>query len=376
MSTADRAETPVDLVRLTLVPGLGPRMQRALLDRFGDATAVLNASVNDLRSVAGIGPKLAAAITASDTREAADRMVGRCRSLGVELLSEAGEGYPRRLAEIFDPPPLLFARGRFAPRDEIAVGIVGARRCTVYGRRVAERLAGGLARAGVTVVSGLARGIDGVAHRAALAAGGRTVPVLATGVNNVYPPEHGELAEDVVGNGVLLSESPLDQAALPGMFPQRNRLIAGLSLGVIVVEASRTSGTLHTARHAMEQGRSVLAVPGSIDSLASEGCHDLVRDGAILCRGVDDVLEALGPLPTPTDTSAGDTTATVRDPRELTLTDQERAILNLVATEPRHVDEVIRGTALEPSRVLATLTVLEMKRMIRRLPGNLLVRPD
>lgn len=363
----------VDLVRLTLVPGLGPRMQRALLDRFGSGTAVLNASTNDLRSVAGIGPKIATAITDADTRAAAESMLDRCREAGVDLLVEGADDYPTRLAEIFDPPPLLYARGRFEPRDEIAVGIVGARRCTVYGRRLAGKLAGGLARAGVTVVSGLARGIDGVAHRAALEAGGRTIAVLATGVNNIYPPEHAELALDVVDRGVVLSESPLDQAALPGMFPQRNRLIAGLSLGVIIVEATRTSGSLHTARHAMEQGRSVLAVPGPVDSLASEGCHDLIRDGAILCRGVDDVLEALGPLPTPVDSEPAER---IRDPRELTLTDQERAILNLVDTQPKHVDEVIRGTALEPPRVLATLTVLEMKRMVRRLPGNLLVRPD
>jgi DNA processing protein len=352
-------------------------MQRALLEHFGEPERILAARPNELRQVAGIGPKLAEAITAADTLDGAERQLALCRELGVDLLVEGTEAYPARLAEIFDPPPLLYARGRFEPRDELAVAIVGARRCTHYGRRMTERLAGGLARAGLTIVSGLARGLDAIAHRAALDAGGRTIAVLATGLANVYPPEHAGLADEIAKRGVVASESPLHQAAVPGLFPQRNRLVSGLSLGVIVVEASRSSGALHTARHAMEQGRSVLAVPGPIDSLASEGCHDLIRDGVILCRSADDVLEALGPLPQPvtTDGNADTPRQEVRDPRELTLTDQERMVLNLVDSDPRHVDEVLRGSALEPSRILATLTVLEMKRLVRRLPGGYLVRP-
>ena len=202
-------------------------------------------------------------------------------------------------------------------------------------------------------------------------AGGRTIAVLATGLANIYPPEHAELADEVAQQGALVSESPLDQEGLPELFPQRNRIISGLSLGVLIVEASRTSGALHTARHAMEQGRDVFAVPGRIDSLASEGCHNLIRDGVPLVRNADDILEALGPLVRPV---AHSTTEQILSPRELTLSDQEREILNHLSTEPSHVDELLRGAQIESSRVLATLTVLEMKRMIRRLPGGQLVR--
>jgi DNA processing protein len=275
------------------------------------------------------------------------------------------------LSEICDPPHVLYCRGEIQSRDRLAIAIVGARRCTVYGRQQAERLADGLARAGVTIVSGLARGIDASAHRGALAAGGRTFAVMATGLAQLYPPEHAGLADEVAASGALLSESRLDQVPVAGLFPQRNRIISGLSLGVIIVEASRKSGALHTARHAMEQGREVFAVPGRIDSLASEGCHDLIRDGATLVRGVDDVLEALGPLVEPVKTEGN---GAVHDPRELTLNDQERAVLAHVLADPTQVDEIVRGAGLDSSRVLSTLTVLEMKRMIRRLPGGHYVR--
>ena len=207
--------------------------------------------------------------------------------------------YPAALGRICDPPGVLFCQGKLEPRDELAVAVVGSRRCTVYGRQQAERLAGVLARAGLTIVSGLARGIDAAAHRGALEAGGRTIAVLGTGLANIYPPEHAELAAAIARNGAVLSEVPLDTAPLPGLFPQRNRIIAGLSMGVVVVEASRNSGALHTVRHALEQGREVFAVPGRIDSLASEGCHDILRDGATLVRHADDILQGLGPLAAP-----------------------------------------------------------------------------
>jgi DNA processing protein len=241
----------------------------------------------------------------------------------------------------------------------------------LYGRQQAERLAAALARAGMTIVSGLARGIDAAAHRGALAAGGRTIAVCATGLANLYPPEHKDLAKDIVAAGAVISESPLDRGPSRGIFPQRNRIISGISLGVIIVEASRQSGALHTARHAMEQGREIFAVPGRIDSLASCGCHDLIRDGATLVRDVDDVLQELGPLLQPVARSEGDV---VQSPRELTLSDQEREVLNLLSTDPQHIDEVVAASSLETSRVLSTLTALEMRRLIRRLPGGMLVR--
>lgn len=360
-----------DTLRLQLIAGIGPRLHQVLLERFGNPQAVLAAPTEALQQVPGIGPKLAAAIVAGRAPSAAEAEWARCQKMGVTLLRRGAVDYPARLAEICDPPSLLYCRGEIAPRDGLAIAIVGSRRSTLYGQQQAERLAGALARAGLTIVSGLARGIDGAAHRGALAGGGRTIAVLGTGLANIYPPEHAELAQQVAAQGALVSESPLDQQPVPGIFPQRNRIISGLSLGVIVVEATRTSGSLHTARHALEQGREVFAVPGRIDSLSSHGCHDLIRDGATLLRHADDVLEALGPLTAPIQTAP---TETVHNPRELTLNDTERLVLNQVGSDPTHVDEVIRTANLETPRVLQTVTVLEMKRLIRRLPGGMLCR--
>jgi len=287
------------------------------------------------------------------------------------LHPQDADSYPRLLKEIFDPPTILYCRGTLQPRDELAIAIVGSRRCTLYGRQQAERLGRELARAGMTIVSGLARGIDAAAHCGALEAGGRTLAVSATGLTNLYPPEHRELADQIAEQGAIVTEFRLNQQPMPGLFPQRNRIISGLSTGVIIVEAAQKSGALHTARHGMEQGREVFAVPGRIDSLASQGCHNLIRDGVTLIRNTDDVLEALGPLVQPVKRGEQDEVYT---PREVTRSDQERQILNLVTADPKHTDEILRAAGIETSRVLSTLTVLEMKRMISRLPGGYLVR--
>jgi DNA processing protein len=369
----ERRETDTERLRrleLWLVPGLGPRLWQNLLARFHSAEAVLNASLADLQNVDGVGPKLAAAIKTSRP-EAAQREWDACLERGVNFLWQFDDGYPEPLSRIHDPPPMLYCRGELLPADALAVAIVGSRHCTLYGRQTAEKLAIALANAGLTVVSGLARGIDSSAHSGALQAGGRTLAVFATGLAEIYPPENAELANAISKQGALLSESPLKQAPLPGLFPQRNRIISGLSLGVIVIEASRKSGALHTARHAMEQNREVFAVPGRIDSDASLGCHDLIRDGATLIRDVDDVLNALGPLTKPVARSVNET---VLSPAELLLSDHERAILNHVGLEAMAVDEIVRAAEMETSRVLTTLTVLEMRRLIRRLPGGFVVR--
>lgn len=358
-------------LQLYLTNGVGPRTWVQLMERFGDPDGVLSATSSQLQEVPGVGPKLAAAILASRNAGPAERELAQCQKLQVQIVQRGADGYPNWLTEIPDPPPLLFTKGDFAARDKLAIAIVGSRRCTLYGQQQAERMATQLARAGITIVSGLARGIDGAAHRGALTAGGRTIAVLATGVVDIYPPEHEDLAREISSHGVVVSESPLGQAPTPGMFPQRNRIISGLSLGVIVIEAARNSGALYTARHALEQNREVFAVPGRIDSLASEGCHDLIRDGATLIRNVDDVLQALGPLSAPAKTSS---TEAVHAPRELLLNDQEKLILNSVTADPQHIDEIVRAVNQEPSRVLQTLTILEMKRLVRRLPGGHMCR--
>jgi len=370
--TASEADSELlDRLRLHLVPGIGPRHQRALLDRFSSAAEVLSASLGELEQVSGVGPKLARLIHAARNSNSAEQELESCRKSGFTLLSQESQDYPRNLAEVCDSPLLLYCRSELRPEDNLAVGIVGSRRCTIYGTHQAEKFGQALAMAGITVVSGLARGIDAAAHRGALAGGGRTIAVSATGLNQVYPPEHKDLADQIAQNGAVISESRLDQRPTSGIFPQRNRIISGLALGVLIVEANRKSGALHTARHAMEQNREVMAIPGRIDNLASEGCNDLIRDGATLIRHVDDVLEALAPLVQPVKTS---TDKEVRSPRELTLNEQEREILNLITSDPQHLDEIIRASEIDSSRVLATLTVLEMKRMVRRLPGGMLIR--
>lgn len=372
MPEAAEDQQLIDALRLALVPGLGPRLQRALLGRFGTAAAVFEATLDELQRVPHLGPKLARGIREHrDATSGAERELERCRRLQVRLVLQGESAYPAMLSEICDPPPVLYCRGTLEPQDGLAVAIVGSRNCTLYGRQQAEVLAAGLARAGVTIVSGLARGIDAAAHRGALTAGGRTIAVLGTGLAEIYPPEHGELANEVAASGAILSEFPLDQKPLRGLFPQRNRIISGLSIGVLIVEARRNSGALHTARHAMEQGREVFAVPGRIDSRLSEGCHDLIRDGVTLVRGIDDVLQALGPPVKPVQRSE---TEQVHTPRELALNELEREVLNRISAEPQHVDEVVRAVPIEIPRVLSTLTILEMKRLVRRLPGNYLVR--
>ena len=271
----------LDALRLHLVPGVGPRLMQVLYEAFGSPGRALAASRGELLGVPGVGAKVAAAILQASRSDAAERELARCEELGARILVRGQADYPKLLAQIPDAPAVLYCRGDYLPRDdvlprdEVAVAIVGSRQCTYYGVNQAEKFAGGLARAGVTVVSGLARGIDAAAHRGALVAGGRTIAVTATGLETVYPPEHATLADEVAAAGAVLTEFKLAQKPLAGLFPQRNRVISGLSLAILVIEATRRSGALHTARHAMEQNRDLFALPGRVDSVSSEGCHDL-----------------------------------------------------------------------------------------------------
>ena len=364
------SESLIAATALSRVYGLGPRLITALLRRFESADVVLRQSRETLQQVDSLGPAIADRIIQFDKDEAT-AYLGRCGELGVGLYQLQDDQYPPALAQIVDPPILLHCRGSLVAQDQLAIAVVGSRRCSPYGIRHAGRLAGALVRAGFTVLSGLARGIDAAAHRGALAAGGRTIAVLATGVESIYPPEHQELAAQIMEQGALISECPLDQNPRRGLFPQRNRVISGLCQGVIIVEATRRSGALHTVRHAMEQGREVFALPGPVESLTSDGCHDLIRDGVTLIRNVDDVLGQLGPLAMP---AKPDPDKTVHHPREMVLNPQESEILNAISTTGTAVDDVVRATQLDPSRVLSTLTVLEMRRFVRRLPGNMVVR--
>lgn len=361
-----------DLVLLTMIPGVGPHTCGALLERFDSATRALDAPLAELRDVRGVGPRLAEKIQKARHELDVDGEFALCRQHQVELVPRGDPRYPPPLEQIPDPPAVLYSKGSFESRDQLAIALVGSRRCTPYGLRIAERLAGTLARTGFTIVSGLARGIDAAAHRGALKAGGRTIAVLAHGLAQIYPPEHDGLAAEVVDQGLLLSELPMRQGPLAGLFPQRNRIISGLCLGVVVVEAAPRSGSLSTANHAMEQNREVFAVPGQVDSLASRGCHRLIRDGAKLVETVDDILEELGPLVREVHTAPDETP--VRHPAELALSDQERSLLGQLDGSPAGVDDLIVRTGLTAGQVMATLSVLELKRLVRRLPGHQFVR--
>ena len=361
----------IDAVRLSLVSGVGPIIRKRLIERFGSPAAVLAARPSDLREVEGVGPKVSERIVAAGEEIDAEAEIELCRQRGISILTESDPQYPRVLREIPDPPGLLFVRGAMKPEDGLAIGIVGTRHATPYGLRQAERLAASLSRAGLTIISGLARGIDAAAHRGALSAGGRTLGILASGVLNIYPPEHDALAAEVAEHGALVSEQPCHSAPLAGTFPQRNRLISGLSLGVIVIEAAERSGALITARHAYEQGRDVYAVPGNVESRASRGCHRLIRDGATLIDSADDVLEQLGPL---VEAVGRDDGRTVHHPAELMLNELERQVLDAIRCEATSIDDVIVRSGLPVQQVLSTISVLEMRHLIRRQSGTTVVR--
>ncbi len=372
--SADQTPPQAELehvLRLALVSGVGPRIRQALLDRFGTAKAVFQATQSALRETSGVGAKLASAISAAPDEINVQQLIAECESSGTQIITQHDDGYPRPLQEIHDPPGVLFVRGELQPPDALAIAIVGTRHATRYGLEQAERLAAGLARAGLTIVSGLARGIDGAAHRGALEAGGRTIAVLASGVRNIYPPEHAGLAEEISQQGAVISESPPKAAPRSGVFPQRNRVISGMSLGVLVIEAASRSGALITARHAMEQGRDVFALPGRVDNRVARGCHALLRDGARLVESPDDILEELGPLVAPAESATGET---VHHPGELLLNDLERQVLAQIETDATPIDQIVTSSGLPAHQVLSTVSVLEMRRLVRRLSGQLVAR--
>jgi len=380
----------LDLLTLQLTPGIGPVRLALLLERFGSPSAILRAESSVLGSVEGIGPRLTQALRDPSYREAARREYQRASALGVRIVARGEAGYPPPLADIPDAPALLFLHGSWLAEDAQAVALVGTRYPNTYGRRIATLLAGELARRGYVVVSGMARGIDGVAHAAALEAGGRTLAVLAGGFDHLYPPEHRPLAQRIVAQGALITESVPSQEPLKGLFPARNRLISGLVRAVVIVQAAEGSGALITATHAAEQGRPVLAVPGPVDDEQHSGCHRLVREGATLCRGVDDILEEIGglfprepidlpaqpqPTPQPPTREASLSSPATASPTPVTrpmqkLSDEEQRVQQALQTAARSIDELVRETGLPVPRLATVLMGLQMRRQVQQLPGN------
>lgn len=358
-------------LQLSMLPGLGPRTLTGLMEHFQTASAVLSASSAELAMVSGVGPKLIHTIETASHFVDTGSIIQWCQENDCDVLCKGHSPYPKPLEDLYDAPPILFSRGQFEPVDQMAVAIVGTRHATTYGTRQANRFAYGLAKAGVTVVSGLARGIDAAAHEGALSAGGRTLAVLGGGLGQIYPGEHVGLADAIAADGAVVSEyAPLAKPR-GGMFPQRNRIIAALSLATLVIEAPDRSGALITARQAGELGRDVMALPGQVTSRASRGTNQLIRDGATLVQTVDDVLEMLGPMTQPVKTDDGHE---VRNPAELNLNDLERQVLESINQSSTLVDQVIADSGLPAHQVIATISVLEMRRLVRRLSGQYVLR--
>ncbi len=350
---------------------LPPRAVIELLDHFGSPAAIVAAGHAATAAVSRLTESNKIRLSAAAKGEYG-REVERLERLGVRLVMMRDAEYPANLRQIHDPPPLLFVRGSLLTCDERAVAIVGTRRVTPYGRLVSETLARGLAERGVTVVSGLATGAVAAAHRGALSAGGRTIGVLACGIDVPYPRETLDLREQAVEHGAVISEVPPGTAAKRHRFAQRNRLVSGLSLGVVVTEAPERSGALITAEHAAEQGREVFAVPGSVNSEFSRGTHALLRDGAHLVESVDDIIAELA-LPEIAAPAATPRPAAQATP-PLDLTSDETVILDALSLQQRHMDEIIEDCRLPANRVSASLLMLELKGLVRRLPGNMFMR--
>src|SRR5687768_10646565 len=349
---------------------VGPIRLRKLLERFGDAPAILSASATELQRVEGIGAETADAIAHWEKRIDLAAELRRIETYGCQVVIESDDNYPALLRQIYDPPIVLYVKGTLLAADKNGVAVVGSRQCSHYGLEVARKLSYQLAYIGVTVVSGGARGIDTAAHQGTLSACGRTITVLGNGINIVFPPENVELFQRVAASGAVITQFPFNRSADKQSFPIRNRIVAGMTLGTVVVEANLTSGALITAKFANDYGRQVFAVPGRTDSPRSKGCHKLIKDGAKLCEDAEDILtefEYLFPVSNRPKDGEG--------LPALTLSESEQSVYDFLADrEEFAIDEIIRGTGLQVSTVSVALLSLEMKRVVKQLPGKVYVR--
>lgn len=370
----DTVASPVaqKYLRLQSAKNVGPVCARKLIERFGSIDAVFAASVRELERVPDIGRGRAKGVwDARGSDNVGEELVAAARS-GVRVICREDPDYPKLLAHICDPPVCLYVRGQLQPEDGVAVAVVGSRRCSHYGLEQAHRFGALLAQAGFTVVSGMARGADSAAHRGALEANGRTVAVMGNGLGHIYPPEHADLADEIAANGAVISELPMDTAPDAKNFPPRNRIIIGLALGVIVVEAGKPSGALITARLATEYNREVFAVPGRVDNPRARGTNALIRDGAAkLITCLEDVLDELGDVGRIMRPNADETEGLTPAP---VLDEAERAIFDIITVDDTSLEHICNESKLSPAVVATTLTKLQMKGLIRQRPGNVFVR--
>jgi DNA processing protein len=352
-------------VAFSLVPGVGTKRYQAMLARFGSLAEAWRATRSELKE-AGLDQRTARAIADERVNIEPDAEWEKLEAAGVRALTWNDAAYPARLKEIFDSPPVLYVKGELAPQDDLSVAVVGTRRPTPYGRQVAEEMSYQLAGSRITVVSGLARGIDGIAHRAAMQAGGRTLAVLACGLDLVYPPEHRKLAAEIIEQGALISEQPLGVQPRGDFFPRRNRILSGISLGVLVIEGDLKSGALITVDFANDQGREVFAIPGSIFSTQSRGTNVKIQRGeAKLVLQVDDILEELNLQTAPQQIEMIE----LNPP-----TDTEAQLLRHISREPVHIDEVCRESGLPVSTVSSLLAMMELKGLVREIGSKAYVR--
>ncbi|MEY4917487.1 MAG: DNA-protecting protein DprA [Verrucomicrobiota bacterium] len=368
-----RMDSREAFIALNMIDGVGPVRVRSLLEYFGEAPKILSASKHELSRVRNIGEDTAEKIFTWEKSIDLAGELKRIADYGCHVLIQSDENYPAMLREIYDPPLVLYVKGELTAKDKNAVAMVGSRMTTHYGIETARKLAYQLAYTGVTVVSGGARGIDTAAHQGALSCKGRTIAVLGTGINLVFPTENAELFERIAASGAVITQFPFNRPADKQSFPIRNRIVAGMTLGTVVVEANLTSGSLITANFATEYGRQIFAVPGRIDSPRSKGCHELIKKGAKLCEGVEDILSEFEYLfPASNKPAAVSETGLLP---ALELSESEQKVFNAVSADDESaIDEIIRASNLPSSTVNVALFSLEMKRLVRQLPGKLFVR--
>ena len=351
---------------LKMVEGVGDVNHRSLIEAFGDAESVFKASESQLRDVKGIGEKLVEGIRAFSDWKSVDEEIEKAKKLDIDIITLADTVYPRNLLETYSPPPVLYKKGAFKEEDIFAVSVVGSRTPDRYGKVVAETLGRELGGMGITVISGMARGIDSIAHIAALRIGGRTIAVLGSGLDVVYPPENRALYREIVEKGVVLSEFPLGTTPDSNHFPKRNRVISGLALGVVVVQAAQQSGSLITAASALEQNREVFAIPGNITKPLGKGTNDLIKRGAKLVETVDDIIEEIEALRLYVGESRE------RGPEiKVELTTEEKAVCEVLKNDSLHIDDISRLSEMETSKVLSLLMGMELKGVVIQHSGKI-----
>lgn len=357
-------------IALNMIPALGYKRVTDMLKVFGEPEKIFKASSEQLRRFPGIGKEISNSIR-EWKEEGLKKDLELVKKFNVKVVTFEEKNYPPNLKILYDPPLVLYIRGEIRQEDRLAIGIVGARYASLYGLSIAEKFGRQLSAREFTIVSGLARGIDTASHRGALKAGGRTIGVLGSGVDVIYPPENKKLADEIIESGAIISEFPMGTIPDKANFPKRNRIISGLSLGVVVVEAAKRSGSLITALFALEQGRLVFAVPGRADSLKSEGAHNLIKDGATLVHGVEDIVNEIEPM-------LGGFKLEEKLPltpmhKKTILPEDEAKVLKCISKEGVHIDEIIQKSLLPPGKVNAFLLKLQLKSLIKERPGKIYI---